>query len=201
MSEKALPTKREAQRLQTRRRVFEAAVEEFKRTGMADADVGAIIAAADVARGTFYFHFPTKEHVLLELVQQEEGWVAAELAETLPRTENLADGLAEVVRLCMQVEQRLGSVLFRDVVAAHFSATRPSGDDWTRHPVIVLVVDWMEDAQKQGRVVTTVDATSTAISLLLGIYALLVNDRGSESLPSGVLDSFMTTMLRGIETR
>ena len=39
---------------------------------MADADVGSIAAAAHVARGTFYFHFPTKEHVLAELTRREE---------------------------------------------------------------------------------------------------------------------------------
>jgi TetR/AcrR family transcriptional repressor of uid operon len=201
VSEKTRLTKREAQRRETRERLFEAAVEEYRRAGMADADVGVIIAAADVVRGTFYFHFPTKEHVLLELVKREEERMAAELAETLPRTRNLADGLRAVLALTVGVEQRLGARLFRDVVAAHFSATRPEGDDWMRHPVIVLVVDWIEKAQQEGKVVPTVDATSTAISLLLGIYALLVNERASESLPEGVLDSFLTTMLRGIETR
>ena len=47
---------------------------------MAGADVGAIVAAAGVAHGTFYFHFPTKEHVLLELESREEARVAAEFA-------------------------------------------------------------------------------------------------------------------------
>lgn len=58
---------RETKRLQTRERLLGAAVAEFKRSGMADADVGAIVSAAGVAHGTFFFHFPTKEHVLLEL--------------------------------------------------------------------------------------------------------------------------------------
>ncbi|HEX4291065.1 MAG TPA: TetR family transcriptional regulator, partial [Trebonia sp.] len=49
---------RDAQRQQTRQRVYAAALAEFKRTGMAAADVGDIAAAAGVARGTFYFHFP-----------------------------------------------------------------------------------------------------------------------------------------------
>ena len=77
------PQGRAAQRLQTRQRVFDAAIAEFKRSGMAEADVGAIVAAAGVARGTFYFHFPTKEHVLLELERREEIRIAKELARFL----------------------------------------------------------------------------------------------------------------------
>ena len=61
------PSAREAKRLQTRERLMGAAIAEFKRAGMADADVGSIVTAAGVAHGTFFFHFPTKEHVLLEL--------------------------------------------------------------------------------------------------------------------------------------
>ena len=70
---------REAQRLQTRARVFDAAVAEFGRSGLAGADVAAIAATAGVARGTFYFHFPTKEHVLVELERAEEAKIVATL--------------------------------------------------------------------------------------------------------------------------
>lgn len=47
-----------AKRLQTRERLLGAAIAEFKRSGMAEADVGAIVNAAGVAHGTFFFHFP-----------------------------------------------------------------------------------------------------------------------------------------------
>ena len=67
MTPQVKPSVREARRLQTRERILGAAIAEFKRSGMAGADVGAIVTAAGVAHGTFYFHFPTKEHVLLEL--------------------------------------------------------------------------------------------------------------------------------------
>ena len=53
---------REAKRLQTRERLLGAAIAEFKRSGMAEADVGAVVNAAGVAHGTFFFHFPTKQH-------------------------------------------------------------------------------------------------------------------------------------------
>ena len=59
-------TTREVQRRATRERLFTAAVTEFKRTGVEGADVTAIVADAGVAHGTFFFHFPTKEHVVAE---------------------------------------------------------------------------------------------------------------------------------------
>src|SRR6476659_10911612 len=69
---------REAKRLQTRERLLGAAIAEFKRSGMAESDVSAIVAAAGVAHGTFFFHFPTKEYVLLELEQREEQRITAQ---------------------------------------------------------------------------------------------------------------------------
>ena len=74
---------REVRRLQTRERILGAAIAEFKRAGMAGADVNAIVAAAGVAHGTFFFHFPSKEHVLLELENREEARMAADFARFL----------------------------------------------------------------------------------------------------------------------
>src|ERR1700742_2590055 len=92
------PSAREAKRLQTRERLLGAAIAEFKRAGMADADVGSIVAAAGVAHGTFFFHFPTKEHVLLELERREEERIAKQLDRYLAASRDLAATLGEAVR-------------------------------------------------------------------------------------------------------
>src|SRR5215469_13937864 len=93
------PHGREAQRLETRRRVYNAAIAEFKRSGMADADIGAIIKAAGVARGTFYFHFPTKEHVLEEVERNLVARLSNDLSRFLAESHDLWSTLAEIVRL------------------------------------------------------------------------------------------------------
>jgi AcrR family transcriptional regulator len=77
------PTSRQAQRLRTRERVLDAAIVEFQRTGTGSADINAIVEAAGVARSTFYFHFPTKEHVLLELIRRDELAWPRNSADTL----------------------------------------------------------------------------------------------------------------------
>ena len=87
--------------------------------------MGAIVAAAGVAHGTFFFHFPTKQHVLLELEQRQEERIAKELGRFLANPHDLRSALSESVRLVMGLESKLGDLLFKDFLALHFSHTRP----------------------------------------------------------------------------
>src|SRR5215469_15315149 len=148
------PSGREVQRRETRQRVYAAAVAEFKRVGMAAADVSDIAKAAGVARGTFYFHFPTKEHVLAELERHEEARLATQLEKFLSRPHHLAGALTEVVRLMAQMERRVGKLLFREMLAMHFSPSRPEAlpgaDQWADYPLMTLVVHEIGLARDRG---------------------------------------------------
>src|ERR1700709_217330 len=114
------PSARETKRLQTRERLMGAAIAECKRTGLAAADVGAIVGAAGVAHGTFFFHFPTKEHVLLELERREEERIAKQLSRYVDTQRDISSTLEEAVRLVVGLERRLGAALFKDFLALHF---------------------------------------------------------------------------------
>ncbi len=195
------PSVREVKRLQTRQRLLGAATAEFTRSGMADADVGAIVSAAGVAHGTFYFHFPTKEHVLLELERREEVRIANELARFLESPHDLATVLREVVRLVVAVEQRLGPLLFKDVLALHFSPTRPPSDEWTEHPVIVQLVDEIDRARDRGQADPSVDGFHSGVFFLLGLYAVLTTTREATRDRDEMLDKFVVAALRGLEPR
>ncbi|MET7772641.1 TetR family transcriptional regulator [Nocardia sp. NPDC005366] len=195
------PQGREAQRLRTRQRVLDAAIAEFKETGMAEADVGAIVDAAGVARGTFYFHFPTKEHVLLELEAREEARIARELTRFLATARDLPTALAKTIQLVLAMERRLGSLLFKDLLAVHFSPTRPLTDEWMEHPVIVLVVRMIENARDAGEAEIEVDPYHSAVFFLLGLYALLTATTNTKPLRDMALDSYLTTVLRSLEPR
>ncbi|MBV9641143.1 MAG: TetR/AcrR family transcriptional regulator [Mycobacteriaceae bacterium] len=194
------PSAREARRLQTRERLLGAAVAEFKRSGMAYADVAAIVAAAGVAHGTFYFHFPTKEHVLFELERREEIRLAKEMTRFLNSPHDLASALAEVVRAVAALEERLGHLLFKDFLALHFSSSRPE-DDWTDHPVIVLLVREIERARQHGEADTQVDAFYSAVFFLLGLYALLTTTHHSLGVRDVMLEKYIAATLRGITAR
>jgi AcrR family transcriptional regulator len=200
------PNGREAQRRETRQRVYAAAIAEFKRTGMAAADVGVIAREAGVARGTFYFHFPTKEHVLAELERLEEARLAAGLSRFLAAPHDLAGALAEVVRLMTVTERRVGKALFREMLGLHFSPRRPDvlpgADRWAEYPAMTLVIHAVELARERREVYPGADALRTAQFFMLGLYAMLIT---SHEQPKGtraeILDNFLATVLRGVESR
>jgi AcrR family transcriptional regulator len=194
------PRGRQAQRLETRQRVYDAAMAEFKRSGVADADVGTIVSAAGVARGTFYFHFPTKEHVLEEVERNLVARLANDLARFIADAPDLWLTLSEVVRLVLAAESRLGTRLFRDVLALHFSQTRPPGfGKATDHPLVGLVAQEVARAQEQGVVNAQADAVNSALFFLLGFYALLVTNHDSKPARGRVLDDFVASTRRGLE--
>ena len=191
---------RELRRLQTRERILGAAIAEFQASGMAGADVGAIVSAAGVAHGTFFFHFPSKEHVLLELERREEARMATEFVRYLRRSHDLAAALTKVVGLIAGLEQRLGPVLFRELLALHFSPTRPSDDDWSDHPVIVSLVREIERARGDGEVHPEVDAFFSAAFFLLGGYGVLTTVTISDTRDA-MLANLITTARRRLESR
>ena len=200
MTPQVRATAREVRRRQTRERILGAAITEFKRSGMAGADVNAIVTAAGVAHGTFFFHFPSKEHVLLDLEFREEARIAAEFAKYLGDAHGLAAALTEVVHLVAGLEQRLGPLLFKELLALHFSPTRPNKDDWSDHPVIVLLVDEIERARGDGEVHPEVDAFYSATFFLLGIYGVLTSTDNADNRDT-MLTKLIATAVRGLEVR
>jgi len=173
-----------------------AAIAEFKRSGLAAADVGSIVTAAGVAHGTFFFHFPTKEHVLLELERREEERIAKQLARFVATERTLSAILEETVRLIVGLERRLGDALFKDFLALHFSQTRPT-DESTEHPVIVAVAKEIEQARERGQVDDDVIAMNSAVFFLLGLYALLTTTHDWPA-QGAMLDDYVSRTLRSI---
>jgi AcrR family transcriptional regulator len=192
---------REAQRLQTRARVFDAALAEIGRSGLAGADVAAIASAAGVARGTFYFHFPTKEHVLVELERAEELKIVALLDTGTTDPDDLMSMLTLLARQVVAAERRLGPMVFRDMLGLHFSATRPVEDELAEHPLADFVIAAIGEAQTAGRVARDADAGELAVIFLTGLFALLATGVVASPDRNALLDRYVTTIVQGMEAR
>jgi AcrR family transcriptional regulator len=194
-ADSAAGSTREARRLETRARLFDAALAEISRCGLAGADVTAIATAAGVVRGTFYFHFPTKEHVLVELERNEEVKIVADLDSAQAESDDLESVLTALVRQVLAAELRLGAKVFRDMLGLHFSSTRPIEDELARHPLLEFIVGLLTEAQRAGRVASDADAGELGVFFLTGLFALLTTGAHDS------LSRYVTTIVKGMETR
>lgn len=94
MNERRSPmTARDEQRERTRQRLFECALMVFRRDGVDACRIEEIATAAGVSRASFYFHFPTKEHVLLDRMRQTED-VVCDAIDALPQSATIAEVLS-----------------------------------------------------------------------------------------------------------
>ena len=198
---KAAPNGREAQRLETRRRLLDAATAEYARAGIAGADLNAIVNEVGVARGTFYFDFPTKEHVLVDIEARQEDLISEVLGDFLATGPSLADALAKTIELVADIETRLGKHLFKDLVALRFSPNRPVTEEWREHKVIGLVVELIQSAQRRGEAEIVVDPYHSAVFFLLGVYGLLAVTIDADQLRKESVDSYLTYTLRSLQAR
>jgi AcrR family transcriptional regulator len=171
----ALPSRRERQVDSTRARLFEAAIAEFRRVGFDRANVARIAREAGVSRPSFYFHFPTTEHVLLELQWLEERRLVARLE----RARSLREALHELAEGLIDCETRLeDSELFRDMVSIH--ARRPTGlaADVQQFPTVAAVARHFAAAAARGELRAGLEAEAAARVCLASVFGLLIGVPG-----------------------
>jgi AcrR family transcriptional regulator len=156
-------------RLQTRDRLFDAAVAEFRRRGVAAAQIEDIVRAAGVARGTFYLHFPTKDHVLMELLWRKQKVVAERLQPA--RATAVRPFLRRCVDLIVEDAMKEDPALYHEVlavVARHAPAMRSA-----ESPLVEAVITFLSAAQERGDVRTDLTAFDLGAVFLPGVYGLL----------------------------
>lgn len=188
-------TSRDRQRLETREKVFEAAIGEFRRSGFDQSQIDDIVKAAGVARGTFYFHFPTRDHVLLELLKrlQTEAAVAVERRGAVRNSvrgylTNFSNALVAAVG---QLE-RMG--LRRELFAV---VVRRSGElELEDLPVVQVLLSFFAAAQEHDEVRSDLTPDDMTTSFLTGIFGILLTMSGSgerrlRAAVAGVVDVFV----------
>jgi len=109
----ARATRRERKRDLTRARLYAAALDEFRGAGFDRSSVARIAREAGVSRASFYFHFPTKEHVLLEL----QWGLEQSIAERIVGSESLRDALHALVEGLIEAQASVEDAeLHRDML-------------------------------------------------------------------------------------
>ena len=165
--------RRERQRLETRERLYETAIAEFQDVGFNDAQIDRIADKAGVARGTFYFHFPTKEHVLLELQRRAERTQVERIEALGPPPESVSDFCRGVVTsITNGLAEDEG--LRREILAMYVRGR--TGMELAAEPLIVLVADYFADAVERGAVRSDIAPEQIAVLFLSSLFTVFMGD-------------------------
>ena len=97
--------------------------------------------------------------------------------------------------------QRLGPVVFRDMLGLHFSSARPVEDELRKHPLAEFLVSAIKKAQRAGRVPRDADAGELGVFFLTGLFALLATGGAAGDARDAMLDRYVVTIVQGMETR
>jgi len=169
----ASENQRERQRLETRNRLFDLAIEEFQRRGVDKARIRDIVEKAGVVPGTFYFHFPTKEHVLLELGQRIIAKAAAALpggAEGPPRLSQLLETLSTAPQFAAD---ELGDPGLLRATISIFQ--RPPVDtDFEENPIQAALRDCLEAEMQAGHIDSDLSPSELSQIILMAFFGTLL---------------------------
>lgn len=110
--------------VRTREQLFAAALAEFRRVGVEAAGIGEIARRAGTSRASFYFHYPCKDAVLLDL----QWRVESALVERVREQRTLRGALAALIEALIEAQATLASGdLLRAMLSVYIR--RPPGLD------------------------------------------------------------------------
>jgi AcrR family transcriptional regulator len=191
------PGRRRRKKQRTRREIYRAAMACFGEQGFEAVSIDRICEAADVARGTFFLHFPSKGALLRELDRQLAEELAGQLAE--PRGSALAEYRTLVDRFAEDWPRRPG--LRADLLGAVLreGLATPRGDGGSpdlRQRVEEIVRRGQQRGELRRNVSPRLAAglfLATAAALLSGgIYA------DGEATPEQLRNELLHVLLHGV---
>ena len=175
---------REQKRLETKRRLYEAALEVVRQDGVHGARIEAIADRAGASRAAFYFHFPTREAVLVMALEESEGRVGGAIAALEP--ELPIDALLARVAELIAAEWQDDPTLFAGVGAVALRGVSATGQA-APSPVRTALGARFARAAERGETIALVPPQMLADLFLLNQFAVALAWSSDPSLPLAAL--------------
>jgi AcrR family transcriptional regulator len=185
---------RALQKEATREHLFATAMRLFDARGYDAIGIDDIVREADVARGTFYFHFPKKDDLLLELIARSDRHIVERMAA--PRRSKTfvavlratTAAFAEVWRERRPLLPHAGAVALRRIAEVE--------EERERQPLRLALVGHVEAAIEIGEIRPKLPAQMLADVFLLDVFAALMawgrtGEPDLDLVMTGVIDLFL----------
>jgi AcrR family transcriptional regulator len=168
------PLRRERRKRELRARIVEAALALFDEHGFDGAKVSDICERADVVTKTFFNHFPTKQHLLREIAEQQLATLFAEIALVRAAAGSTRERL---IRFFQRIADSIDAAgpMRRDLVTEIIRAAHgDAGSEQSRrlHAAFAAIV---RDGRRAGDVLDDHPLEAQAELVLGSFYALMLS--------------------------
>jgi len=160
----------ERRKEETRQRIYQVALKLFMEKGYDQTSVDEIVRQADVAKGTFFYHFPKKEAILAHLGQKRIDRIKEMFREEAVREGSAYERITAIFRLLGQLNEAEPEETKLIVVEGfrHLNEI----DQYQREIVaefVGYIVEILLNGQEQGEIAADINPDQAARTIM-GIY-------------------------------
>lgn len=190
------PSRRARKKAETRREIYRAAMGLFRERGYDGVTIEAICQAADVARRTFFLHFPAKGMLLYEFNRQVVEDFQASLADPRGSALSELEGLVDLVGERLIADGPVMSAMLREYFTTPL-AERVDGRD--TDDLYALLLSIFERGQARGEFRSTVSAP-LAVMTFLSVSAAVLSGAvfAKDTPPREARRQFFEVVLQGV---
>ncbi|MEN8182290.1 MAG: TetR family transcriptional regulator [Myxococcota bacterium] len=173
------PSRRARKKERTRLEIYHAAMGLFAKRGFDGVTIEQICEAADVARGTFFLHFPCKAALLFEFSRSLAGELRARLAEPRASAAREFRDMVELVSERWHEDEEVMRAMLREFFASRESlaAARDEGRELRD-----AIEDIVQRGQRLGEFRRSIDPRLAATLFLSTSCAILSGSGAGRSL-------------------
>jgi AcrR family transcriptional regulator len=191
-------TRRARKKERTRQEIFSAAMELFAASGFDAVTIDTICQAADVARGTFFLHFPGKAALLWEWNDQVATEFRARLVEPRGTAEAELRALVELISAKLLAQADVMTGLLREFFARPPAAAEARARGQDLH---TLVAELVRRGQERGELRQSLDPRLCVAVLLSTSAAILAGNvwQPGEIAPELARKQFFEVVFHGLK--
>ena len=190
-------TKRQLQAMETKDKLYNAAVAEINRKGFSNVSIEDITTAANVAKGTFYTHFESKEALVFYTFTHSDDMYRKAYEKV--RNLDFLNLVTRFVRISYIEYEKRGKGIIKAIITNYFSMTEQNVYSKDRYLVRCLG-DIVERGKAEG-VLSMETETDRYVSILLstmvGVEVMWCFDNQGLSL-ANMMEDAVRAVARGM---
>jgi len=164
------PNKRGQQRIETRQKIYDTAMDLFSRKGYTKVSVSDICGKAGVSKGTFYYYFDSKDQIFLEEYLKIDDFFITKIEELESKYKSPTKRLVAFTIAGFAYMDKLGLKITKVIWHGEIDpATRRKGMANPRRPIYAILEQMMREGQEKGELRRDVSA-ATLTQLFVRCY-------------------------------